>query len=307
MANRPRVPINASTIASQMREINAGNARDGRPSGATGVFADQPFMSPKYSRHRQNRHHEFEDTMARMFIKVAPDLYESFIESLDDEDTRNVAKVLAGDDVKKGGHGYIDFLLQSAIHSFSEKMQVSETLSDSYVAFFFGHAPPMFQYQGTLFNTYQDDWSMRMFRIFRDLARGTQLARRNLILRIKYDSMIVSGAMTNFSWTLTAGQETYTPFSFNLLVKDIQILYGGMSPPTKYVREGSFTPQDFQLEGSGFGDQQASLTYIGTPPGQPAGVNEEQAFYGQTGDITDPTGTPVSEGPQEWEGDLDIV
>ena len=307
MANRPRVPINSSTIASQMREINSRNVKDGRPSGATGVFASQPFMSPKYARHRTNRHHEFEDTMARMFIKVDPDLYESFLSSLDDEDTRKIAKVLAGDDVNKGGHGYIDFLLQNATHAFSEKMQLSETLSDSYVAFFFGHAPPIFQYQGTLLNSYQDDWTMRMFRIFRDIARGTQLARRNLILRLKYDSMIVSGAMTNFQWSLVAGRETATAFSFSLLVKNIQVLYGGMSPPTRYVREGSFTPQDFQMEGSGYGNTEASLTYIGRPPGQPAGVNEEQAFYGQTGDITDPTGTPVSEGPQEWEGDLDIV
>jgi len=307
MSNAPRVPIYASTIANTMRNINLRNVQDGRPAGATGVFASQPFMSPKYVRHRSNRHHEFEDTMARMFIKVAPDLYDKFIASLDDVDTRRIAKVLAGDDVKKGGHGYIDFLLQNAVHAFSEKMQVSETLSDSYVAFFFGHSPPIFQYSGTLLNTYQDDWTMRMFRIFRDLARGTQMARRNLILRLKYDSMIVSGVMTQFQWSLSAGAEMSTPFSFNLLVKDIQVLYGGMSPPTQYVREGRFTPEDFQLAGTGIGDTEAAQTYVGRPPGQPAGVNEEQARFGSSSDLTDPTGTPISIGPEEWERDLNIV
>ena len=34
--------------------------------------------------------------------------------------------------------------------------------------------------------------------------------------------MIVTGAMTNINWSLTAGQETHCPFSFNLLVKDVQ-------------------------------------------------------------------------------------
>jgi len=307
MANYPRVPINESLITQSMNNINIRNVPEGRPVTSTGVFASQPFMSPKYARHRSNRHHEFEDTMARMFIKVAPDLYEKFLTSLDDEDTRKIAKVMAGDDVNKGGHGYIDFLLQTATHAFNEKMQVSETLSDSYVAFFFGHAPPVFQYQGTVLNTYQDDWTMRMFRIFRDLGRGTQMARRNLILRLKYDSMIVSGVMTQFTWSLQAGAEMSVPFSFSLLVKDIQVLYGGMSPPTQFEKEGQFTSESFQLAGSGFGDTQAAQTYVGRPPGQPAGVNEEQASYGQTGDITDPTGTPVSEGPQEWEYDSNIV
>jgi hypothetical protein len=264
-------------------------------------------MSPKYVRHRANRHHEFEDTMARMFIKVAPDLYEKFLASLDDEDTRRVAAVLAGDDVKKGGHGYIDFLLQSATHSFDEKMQVSETLSDSYVAFFFGHAPPIFQYSGTLLNTYQDDWTMRMFRIFRDLARGTQMARRNLILRLRYDSMIVSGVMTQFQWSLAAGAEMSSPFSFNLLVKDIQILYGGMSPPTKYTREGKFAPEDFQLIGSGIGSEEARQTYIGRPPGQPEGVSEEYATFGSSSDQTDATGTPVSRELDTWVYDTNVV
>ena len=216
-----------------------------------------------------------------MFIKVDPDLYKSFLTSINDLDTRKVAKVLGGDDINKGGHGYIDFLLQNATHSFSEKVQVSETLSDSYVAFFFGHSPPVFQYSGTVLNTYQDDWTMLMFRIFRDLARGTQMARRNLILRLKYDSMIVSGVMTEFQWILTAGAEMSVPFSFSLLVKDIQVLYGGMSPPTRYAREGHFTPKGFQLSGEGVGESVASQSWMGRPPGTPAGAsNEEQVFFG---------------------------
>ena len=250
MANTPRVPIRDAGIADQMQNRELENAREGRPRLATGVFAAQPFMSPKYARHRTNRRHEFEDTMARMFIKVNPKLYDKFLRSIKDKDTREVAKVLGGDDINKGGHGYIDFLLQNATHSFSEKVQVSETLSDSYVAFFYGHSPPTFQYNGTVLNTYQDDWAMRMFRIFRDLTRGTQMARRKLVLRLKYDSMIVTGVMTNFQWSVTAGAEMSVPFSFNLLVKDIQVLYGGMSPPTAFEGEGAFTPEDFRRPGA---------------------------------------------------------
>ncbi len=316
MANTPRVPIISSPALSAMREINLRNAQNGRPTDALGTFASQPFLSPKYARHRQNRNHEYEETMARMFIKVAPDLYKKFLASIDDSETRKVAKVLAGDDVKQGGHGYIDFFMQNASHAFEEKFQVAETLSDSYVAFFFGHAPPMFQYQGTVFNSYQDDWTMRMFRIFRDLARGTQLARRNLILRLKYDSMIVSGAMTNFQWSLSAAAQTYCPFSFNLLVKSIHVIYGGLGSPTRFRREESFTPANFQLDGSGVGDSAAAQTYIGSPPVTPPGAFVSEAGHGTTDQAeweryeelhgplsSDPTGTQYSEPEQvsdEW-------
>ena len=114
---------------------------------------------------------------------------------------------------------------------------------------------------------------MRMFRIFRDLAWGTQLARRDLILRLKYDSMIVSGAMTNFQWSTVAGRETYSPFAFNLLVKSIHVIYGSLALPTKFTRQESFTPAGFQLEGAGVGDTAASQTYVGAPPGLPEGVH----------------------------------
>lgn len=297
MANTPQVPLSASIVSSMVELNTLHNARTGRPTDATGVFAAQPFASPKYARHRSDRKHEFEDTMARMFIKVAPDVYKKFIASIDDADTRLIAEVLAGDEVSQGGNGYLDFLMQSANHSFEEKFQVAETLSDNYVAFFFGHAPPIFQYQGTLLNTYQNDWTMSMFRIFRDLARGTQLARRNLILRLRYDSMIVSGAMINFNWSLVAGQEMATSFSFGLLVKSIHVIYGGISRPTKYERGDKFTPDGFQLVDPGAGNADAAQTYIGSPPGMPAGVySEEHLSFGSS--ETDASGTTYTEPPQ---------
>ena len=291
------VPIAQSGITTAVDQfLPYENQRSGRPVDSRGVFSAYPFMSPKYARHRSGRRHEFDQTMARMFLRIPPDLYDSFISSLEDADTQKIAKVLAGDDVKKGGHGYIDFLLQSATHELIEKVQISETLSDGYVAFFFGHAPPIFQYQGVLMNTYQDDWTMRMFRIFRDLGRGTQLARRNLTMRIRYDSMIVSGAMTSFRWALTAGQETYCPFSFSFLVKSIQGIYGNVAPPTQFANEEAFTPEGVQLEGTGVGDTEASMTYLESPLATPEGSTSETliSYNLDSGISIDVTGTPYT-------------
>ena len=73
MANTPRTPIRGE-LTEQMETIN--QHRPGRPINSTGIFAAQPFMSPKYARHQTIRNQSYGDTMARMFIKVSPDLYD---------------------------------------------------------------------------------------------------------------------------------------------------------------------------------------------------------------------------------------
>ena len=118
---------------------------------------------------------------------------------------------------------------------------------------------------------------MRMFKIFRDMGRGTALAKNGVVMHLKYDSMIVSGAMMNFNWQLQAGQETACPFSFDFLVKGVEVIYGGLSGPTKLDPRVGFTPANFQLAGSAAADSfQASQTYIGTPPGNPEGITDFQ-------------------------------
>lgn len=299
MANPvPGVPL-SSVFNSALSRVPMQNRLTGRDPNAQGVHSSWPFMTPKYARWVKNRHHEFEDTMARMFIKIPPGDYEKFLASLDDPETATIAKYLTGDDVKQGGVGYIDFFLQSAQHQLIEKVQVTETLSDNYVAFFFGTQAPTFQYQGTLMNTYQDDWTMRMYRIFRDLARGTQLARRGLILYMRYDSMIVSGAMTDFNWKLDAGRETFCDFSFSLLVKNLYIVYGGSAPPTKV--QDHFAPAGFVLENTNGG---ASQTYIGGPPSRPEGVSySAQQVMGDAW-AQEVAGEQLSAAPPEWEQDV---
>lgn len=301
MANPvPGVPL-SSAFNQALSRVPMQNRLTGRDPNAKGVHSSWPFMTPKYARRVKDRHHEFEDTMARMFIQIPPGDYEKFLASLDDPETQTIARYLTGDNAKKGGVGYIDFFLQSARHQFVEKVQVTEVLSDNYVAFFFGHQAPVFHYAGSLMNTYEDDWTMRMYRIFRDLGRGTQLAKHGQIMNLRYDSIIVSGAMTNLMWGLEAGRETYTNFSFDFLVKNLYIIYGGSAPPTK--AKGKFAPAWFHLEDSSFGtESSASQTYIGGSPTKPAGVcpQSDSGNYAGAGDEWDvgPTGEQYVFGPK---------
>ncbi len=261
-------------VLPEMISINQENGQTGRDRKALGTFAAQPFYSPKYARHKADRHHEFEDTMARMYIQVPKSLYTNFLKSLPTGELAAIAKVLTGTGGKTGGYGYIDFLLQRAHHALNDKYQVVETLSDSYVAFFFGMQAPVFNYSGILYNTFQDDWAMRMFRIFNEFGRGTQLARRGFVMRLRYDSMIVNGAMTNFEWDLTADSETGVPFSFNLLVKSIQVISTGLTDPTN-LRDLGFNQFEPESAGSLFvaGSGEAAKSLIGGAPVKPPGIS----------------------------------
>jgi hypothetical protein len=200
-----------------------------------GVFAAVPGSTPKYAKNVGEQETDFRETMARMFLPVVN--YDEFVGSFAGSDTEQLARIIGGQvsekDGTSGGSGYIDFLLQNVQHAFQEKSQIVETLADDHVAYFFGQAAPVFTYSGTLINTKQDDQAMNMLRLYRDLGRGTKLAARNTLISIRYDGLIISGAMMNLTFTLNAEMETAVPFSFSLLVKDTLLLpqeYGGLVP-----------------------------------------------------------------------------
>lgn len=220
----------------------------------SGIFGDLG-ATPKYALNNDytplnvdGRH-----TMARMFVYVGDGEYAKFLQSVfnetalsNDSVTQQLARVVAGYDnySPDSGTGYVDFLLQRASHSVSEKIQVVETLSDNYVAYLFGQAPPTFSYSGVLINTKQDDQAANMFRLYRHILRGTQLARRNKLVRLQYDGMVVSGTMLGLSWELSAETEMAVPFQFQVLVQDIKMDYNPMADPTYLNTSWGFVDEE---------------------------------------------------------------
>lgn len=197
--------------------------------GEQGVFAEYPFSTPKYGRKNGLRDNEFKDTLARFYISLAgggangSEAIKAYVESVPPE-ARSLAQVLVGSKSASGGTGFIDFFLTQVNETFSEVAQVEKTLSDNYVAFFFGSEPPVFQYSGILLNSIQDDQRIGMAMAYQHLIRGTQLARRGALLRVRYDDVIVSGSVMNMSQVLNAENELAVPFNFSLLVKEYLII-----------------------------------------------------------------------------------
>jgi hypothetical protein len=211
-------------------------------SGPKGVFADFPGATKKYILNAGPRDNEFRETMARMFIEMTEQERKLFVSSVPPE-TRKLAEVLAGVGTGgSGGTGFVDFLLTQVNEQFTEKYQVVETLSDNFVVYLFGQAAPMFSYAGLLLNTYQDDQRVWMTRLYQDVLRGTQLARRKKLLRLRYDSVIVTGVMLNLNMSIVADQEDRVPFSFNFIPTQYVIYTPALGNPTKL--KSAFIPSD---------------------------------------------------------------
>lgn len=252
----------------------ANAARTAAPSskqvpGAQGVFSAFPMATAKFA-HYFDRNGDYTDTMARMYLEVGPKEFDKFINGIPDKETQRILQVLAVTGSETGGRGYIDFLLQGVQPAFQENMQVSETLADNYVAYFFGQAPPVFQFSGTLMNTYQDDWAMRMFRIYRDIGRGSQLARQKKLLTITFDAITLRGAMTNLFWGHTADLQTACSFSFGFLVKELRIDEdkNGLASPSRPTSLGNVGGEAAAVPGA----PTATTTALGTTGVNPQGA-----------------------------------
>lgn len=207
-----------------------------------GVFALHPTATPKYAKNRGPRDAEFRDTLARIYISLADasdTVRSAYLASLPgDQATQALAKVLLGSN-SQGGSGFVDFFLTSAQETFQETLQVDKVLADDYVAFFYGQQPPTFQYSGMLLNSMQDDQRSGFAKAYQLMLRGTQLARRGALARLRYDSVIVSGTMTATSQILQAENELAVQFNFSFLVKEYVVLNNPRftrTSPADYVK-----------------------------------------------------------------------
>lgn len=196
----------------------------GATQGSYGAFGEFPGATPKYAKGREESY-DFRETMARMYLQVK-DFSALMNEYANEPRTQKLISLIAGETnakgvTTKGGNGYVDFILQSVNVSFVEKYQLTEMLADDHVLQVFGSGATMYTFSGTLLNTKQDDQAVSMFYLYRDLIRGSQLAKRATLLSIRYDSWIVSGAVLGLTTSLSAEMEMAIPFNFQMLSKKV--------------------------------------------------------------------------------------
>ena len=187
----------------------------------TATFAKEFGVTPKY-----NAGSDSTETMARFFIP--PTLHTAITKN--NTKAANDKKILGKLSSEQGG--YFSFLLQNVQESYTENVQVSQTISDNYVSYAMGSKPPIFVYSGTLINSQQDDWRRDFLQLYANYLRASKLANyaargiENVSL-LKYDNFFVRGIMLNLSMSMNASNELAVPFSFSYLVKRVHTFSQG--------------------------------------------------------------------------------
>ena len=202
-----------------------------------GVFSPNPGSTAKtaFNLKSYKKDAESRESLARLFVEV-PDK-DAFLKSVSKESQSLAMALISGSNSGgAGGTGFFDFLMTEANETFNEKTQIVDTLTDNYVVYFSGREPAMANYAGTLLNTYQDDQRVWFLRLYSEILRGTRLATRNLIARLRYDSFLVSGYLVSLSMWLDGDTHiTASRFSFQMLIKRMQVMSPQLSHPTQLV------------------------------------------------------------------------
>jgi len=245
--------------------------------GAGGIYASYiKGATPKYAQNAGTREESQKGTLARMFIRVDQEEFALFKESVGDSNARQyLVDRIAGDPTRprRVGNtiidsGYMDFFLTNVQQGLMEKLQVSETLADNYVTYTFGQSAPTWSFSGNLLNTVQDDQVTNFYRLYIHLLRASQLAKRQKIVSIKYDSFIVAGALTSIDTQLNGNQEVLCPFQFRLLVKrfDIVNFTPGWVPTNP---GGAFAADPYSVAYDGLPREESQIRSFAarTPPG----------------------------------------
>jgi hypothetical protein len=182
-----------------------------------GVHAKNPVTTPKWYNGKEDG--GYRENLARMYIPLSPSDRVKFIQSVTtvsggDMDSVRLAEALTD-------RGYMDFFLSSTTRMHTEKADVIEHNADGFVVYYFGAAATTYSFSGVVLNSAENDQAVNMLKIYKNIIRGTELARRRALVYLRYDSYLVGGTLQGFQDSLTADNELAMPFNFTMLVHKV--------------------------------------------------------------------------------------
>lgn len=125
---------------------------------------------------------------------------------------------------KDGATGYIDFLLSGLSFGYQERSQLQVAQNDNFVEYYFGSTPATINLQGVLFNTMQDDWSNNMLEIYWNVLRGTKMAARRALVKLRILDRIYAFTLRSFSENFSTSSTNTTGFSLSGTLYSIQLV-----------------------------------------------------------------------------------
>ena len=150
---------------------------------------------------------------ARLYLQFDnPAQRTAWIKSFSEPRYRAIAAAAAS--VGSGSeYGYIDFMLLGLSISRTERQQIQVAQNDNFVEYYFGSSPSGIQLQGLLYDTLQDDWNNNWFEAYWYVWRGTLLARRRQLLRLRVYDRVYAMTVASASESLSASNPMGWSFS----------------------------------------------------------------------------------------------
>jgi hypothetical protein len=173
-------------------------------------------------------------------------------------------------------YGYIDFMLLGLSISRSERQQIQVAQNDNFVEYFFGSSPSGIQLQGVLYDTLQDDWNNNWFEAYWHVWRGTLLARRRQLLRLRVYDRVYSMTVASASESLSANNPMGWSFSLTGTLYSVTRLPDPVVQHTNptdlpglltagVVRQGSATVESARSRAAAWADLYGSLIRVADP------------------------------------------
>jgi hypothetical protein len=129
-----------------------------------------------------------------------------------DHETDFSTKSLLKNSSVKGETAYTsNFLINSVSETRNEKHQPVSTFGKDYV-YFFGEQPRQMTFSATLLNSENFRWEEEWWYNYEEYFRGTRLASKSEIMRVRVDETVIYGYMINCS----SNKDSSNPHSVNL-------------------------------------------------------------------------------------------
>lgn len=116
------------------------------------------------------------------------------------------------------------FILKNVEEVFSERHQIIETFGEDFAVFMTGERPKIFTYSGMLVNDAYRGWKSSFVAAYKELLRGSELAKRRLKVSITYDYVTVEGYVLELGTNTESEDEVSVPFTFQMLITDYEDL-----------------------------------------------------------------------------------
>lgn len=126
--------------------------------------------------------------------------------------------------VKKTGQGYkvilpayTKFMLQSVALSSSEKYQLHHTFRSFRISFY-DENPEVWNFDGLLINTQNQNWTSEFRVLYKNYLRGTQCAKMAAEVYIGFEDVVVSGLIITMRQQFTATSPNAVPVTFQMII-----------------------------------------------------------------------------------------